>query len=170
MIELFKLIIESSGFWAIMGGMIGMIGTFLVIKNKNKQWIFNESVKIRVNNLLEAYADFLEAYFKINKAANIGEDSTSFEENINVPLSKYLVSINKIDIWVSKESSNQLREILGIFRKINHEIWLAKGKQPKINHKDWIIFDESLKKIKSIISKEIRSEDLKKFISTIKIK
>ncbi len=153
---------------ALAGGIIGGIVAWIGITYQNKRWIFTPSIDIRTKSILEAYEQFLKAFFNINKAANVGEEETSFQENITQPLNDYLIAINKIDIWVNEESSKELREILGTFRKFSHEIFVSKGKQPPIKSSDWKTFSDSLEKVKSIVSREIRSQELRKFIFSVK--
>lgn len=124
---------------------------------------------MRTNSILSAYNDFLVAFFKINTAANVGEKEVTFKENIRQPLDAYLISINKIDIWINKKSSEELREILGIFRKISHEIFSAKGKQLSLKVDSWSKFSNSLEKMKTIVAQEVRSNDLRNFVFSVKI-
>ena len=163
--EFFKSVIS-----AILGAIIALIGVILTLSYQNKRWIFTNAIDIRTKSLISTYHNFLDAFFKINLAGNVGEDKVSFNENINVPISNYLISINEIDIWISADSSKKLRDILGIFRALSHEIFIAKGGKPIIDSKDWIKFSDSLELMKNIIREEIRSEDLRKFIFSIKIK
>ncbi len=153
----------------IAGAIVGAIVTWIGITYQNKRWIFTPAIEIRTNSILSAYNDFLVAFFKINTAANVGEKEVTFKENISKPLDDYLISINKIDVWISKKSSEELREILGIFRAFSHEIFTAKGKQPSLKVDSWTKFSNSLEKMKSIVSQEVRSQDLRKFIFSVKI-
>ena len=153
----------------IAGAIVGAIVAWISITYQNKRWIFTPAIEIRTNSILSAYADFLTAFFKINTAANIGEKEVTFKENISKPLDDYLISINKIDVWISNDSSEELREILGIFRTFSHKIFSAKGSQPSLKVEDWKKFSDSLNKIKDITSQEVRSYDLRKFVFSVKV-
>ncbi|MBU1167540.1 hypothetical protein KKC60_04000 [Patescibacteria group bacterium] len=161
--DLFKILVST-----VIGALIAIVGVWIGILHENKRWIFNTSIEIRTKNILEAYDQFLVAFFKINKAANIGEDKTTFDENINEPLNNYLIAINKIDIWVSEDASKKLRENLGSFRAMTHEIWITDGK-PSIKAKGWKTFSNSLDKVKAMVSQRLRSEDLRKSIFSVEI-
>ena len=153
----------------IAGAIVGAIVAWIGISYQNKRWIFTPAIEIRTNSILSAYGDFLTAFFKINTAANVGEKEVTFKENISKPLDDSLISINKIDVWISNDSSEELREILGIFRTFSHKIFAAKGSQPPLKVEDWKKFSDSLNKMKSIISQEVRSYDLRKFVFSVKV-
>ena len=153
----------------IAGAIVGAIVTWIGITYQNKRWIFTPAIEIRTKSILSAYGDFLTAFFRINTAANVGEEEVTFKENISKPLNDYLISINKIDIWISNNSSEELREILGIFRKFSHEIFTAKGNQPSLKVDDWKKFSDSLNKMRNIISQEVRSQDLRRFVFSVKV-
>lgn len=161
--------ISSAIIGGIAGAIVGAIITWIGITYQNRRWIFTPAIEIRTKSILSAYDDFLTAFFKINTAANIGEKEVTFKENISKPLDDYLISINKIDVWISGDSSEELREILGIFRKFSHEIFTAKGSQPSLKVEDWERFSDSLDKMKNIISQEVRSYDLRKFVFSVKV-
>jgi hypothetical protein len=157
-------------FSGMAGAVIGAIAVWIGILYQNKRWIFTPAIEIRTKSILSAYSDFLTAFFKINTAANVREKEVTFKENISQPIDDYLIAINKIDVWISEESSKKLRTILGVFRKFSHEIFTSKGKQPSLKVNDWTTFSESLGDMKTIVTKEIRSQDLRKFIFSVKIK
>lgn len=161
--------ISSAIIGGIAGAIVGAIITWIGITYQNKRWIFTPAIEIRTKSILSAYDDFLIAFFKINTAANIGEKEVTFKENISKPLEDYLISINKIDVWISDDSSEELRKILGIFRTFSHEIFTAKGSQPPLKVEEWDKFSDSLNKMKNIISQEVRSYDLRKFVFSVKV-
>ena len=165
----YEIEILSAVIGGFAGAIVGAIVTWVGITYQNKRWIFNPAIEIRTKSILSAYNDFLIAFFKINTAANVGEKGVSFKENISKPLNDYLIAINNIDIWICKKSSDELREILGTFRKFSHKIFTAKGKQPTLKVEDWTKFSDSLEKMKRIVSQEVRSKDLRKFIFSVKI-
>lgn len=165
----YEIEIISAIIGGILGAIIGAFVTWIGITYQNKRWIFNPAIEIRTNSIISAYSDFLTAFFKINTAANVGEKEITFEKNISKPLDHYLISINKIDVWISGKSSNKLRKILSIFRKLNNEIFKSRGEQPSLNVNDWKEFSNSLEKMKKIVSYEIRSQDLRDFIFSVEI-
>lgn len=154
---------------AVIGALIGSAITWLGIAYQNKRWIFTSVIDTRTDAILAAYNEFLDAFFKITKAATVGEMATTLDENVLQPLDEYLIAINKIDVWVSKESSEELRELLDMFRAISHEIMVARGRPPKMSAENWKVFVDSLDRMKALVSSELRSQDLRKFIFSVKI-
>lgn len=156
-------------FATIMAGLVSFIVALVDVSNQNKRWVLNPAIDTRTHAVLDAYHQFLNAFYRINRAANIGEDKDTFDASVRQPLDDCRIAVDKIDIWVSKRSSGELRDILALYAKFGEGIWAAKGMQPHIHSKDWEAFVGSVERVKTLVSREIRSQELREFIFSTKI-
>ena len=67
----YEIEIISAIIGGISGAIIGALVTWIGIVYQNKRWIFNPAIEIRTKSIISAYGDFLDAFYRINTAANL---------------------------------------------------------------------------------------------------
>lgn len=159
---------------ALVSAFFGLIGALLVINYEIKRWAFNRAVEVRTNAILDAYDQFLNAFYKLYYAyATIGIETSLDNDEISRSIDNCQIAISKIDIWVSNENSKRLECIIDILSDFQLNILHAtvatkiqkhmssERKLPSTKSKEWTAFISSLEEVKHVISQELRSQELR---------